>query len=720
MELVSAQISTRLKCWLKDEMNIEFGKVYHIVDSSIILGMITNVSLKFDTFTAPRVTEIQMNTAIEEWFWTSTDQMPADLGTRGKCLVSDLGVDTMWRNGPEWLKCPESEWPIRSDFRKNEIPGLKKEFEILPTLSNLTQLVELSKLCDETEIKTNSSQVAVVNQPGSILNLVDISKYNCWNEIIDKLANVIKCWKVWRKIPVPSLVDLRNDAKKRLLLSMMPATKEMLKTTKLSGMLVYEKDGLVLASSRNKQESQNPDDLIILSPKHPLTSKILYSFHNVNHRGVKYCVARSRIYYWIPQATKLMKSIKNKCFACRLYNTEAMKQLMAPLPEYRLKPSPIWHYSMLDLAGPITVTNFVNQRTTRKTWAVLITCLTTRACWIYLAESYSTDHLLSVLRKHESRNGSPAEYRADLGRQIVGADRVLEEAVSNIDQKSIENFAAKRGVKFVFGTPHFPEGQGAVERLVSELKSNLKVITKNVLTFGELDTLLSEASYLINCRPLQLNPSVGEDSFICANDILFGRSDREPPHVDVTDTSLTRRAALKQRIIDEFWTKWSSTYLQSLVQYQKWKSKSRNAQPNDVILILDKEGAKGKFTVGIIDSVKTDPDKVVRKVTVRYKLPQRTTGDDYIPTVTKYTERNVRGLALLVTAEERKESEILSIDDSRFKFTDTLRDTKELETDSLSQSSEAQDSEDERSKKKNLQSLPPSSSGRRRWAPKRY
>ena len=84
MELVSAQISTRLRCWLKDEMNIEFGKVYHIVDSSIILGMITNVSLKFDTFTAPRVTEIQMNTAIEEWFWTSTDQMPADLGTWGK------------------------------------------------------------------------------------------------------------------------------------------------------------------------------------------------------------------------------------------------------------------------------------------------------------------------------------------------------------------------------------------------------------------------------------------------------------------------------------------------------------------------------------------------------------------------------------------------------------------------------------------------------------
>ena len=143
-----------------------------------------------------------------------------------------------------------------------------------------------------------------------------------------------------------------------------------------------------------------------------------------------------------------MQRIKNNCYACRLYDSEAMNQLMAPVPSFRLKPSPVWHYAMLDLAGPITVTNFVNQRTSRKTWAVLITCLTTRACWIYLAESYATDHLLSVLRKHESRNGSPCEYRADLGSQIVGADRILEEAVHNIDQRAVEKFAADRGVKF--------------------------------------------------------------------------------------------------------------------------------------------------------------------------------------------------------------------------------------------------------------------------------
>ena len=108
---------------------------------------------------------------------------------------------------------------------------------------------------------------------------------------------------------------------------------------------------------------------------------------------------------------------------------------------------------MLDLFGPMSVKDFVNQRTTRKTWAVLITCLTTRACQTYLAESFSTDHLLCVLRKHEARNGSPAKYFADLGTQIVGADRALKEPVENLDKEMITRFAASRETEFKFGTP---------------------------------------------------------------------------------------------------------------------------------------------------------------------------------------------------------------------------------------------------------------------------
>ena len=535
---------------------------------------------------------------------------------------------------------------------------------------------------------------------------------------------------IFRKSQVPDKVDLMKEARKVLLISMMPATKEMLKTTKLSGFLIHEKDGLILATTRNKMENLNPEDLIILSPKHPITKMILKTIHDINHRGVQYCVARSRIFYWIPHASKLMKSIKNNCYKCKLQNAEAMTQLMAPLPEKRLKASPCWHYCMLDLFGPIEVVNFVQQRTKRKTWAVILTCLTSRCCWVYLAESYSTDHLLSVLRKHESRNGSPAEYMADLGRQIVGAERVLNDAVKNIDQKEIENFSANRNVKFTFGTPHFHEGQGAVERLVAEVKKNLKVITNKLLTFGELDTLLSEASYLVNSRPLQPYPSLGEDGFICPNDLLFGRSDREPPLADFDDTSLTRKAAHKQRIIEEFWSKWSTSYFQSLFKFQKWRLQSRNMQPGDVALILDKEVQKGKFTPAIVDTVKIDEDNIVRKVTLKYRVPQKCTVREYKPTVFKYTERNVRGLALLVTAEERQNSENINLDDIRL----SMKKNEEIIKDKAESTDENEETNDDSNegtsannpipkpsvKKPDYKTLQPSSSGRLRWQTKKY
>ena len=243
---------------------------------------------------------------------------------------------------------------------------------------------------------------------------------------------------------------------------------EALKTSKLPGLLIFERDDIIYATTRVKQENWNPAHLIVLSPRHPVTRLILRSLHEVDHRGVMHTVARSRLFYWIPQAAKIVRKIKTNCFQCRLKD--------GPTTSPETERSPVWHFSMLDLFGPINVKDFVNQRTTRKIWGVIITCLTTRACQAYLAESFSTDQLLCVLRKHEIRNGSPAEYFADLGRQIVGADRALAEAAEKLDQAVIERVVAAREVKFNFGTPHFPAGQGAVERLVQELKKNLKIL----------------------------------------------------------------------------------------------------------------------------------------------------------------------------------------------------------------------------------------------------
>ena len=103
-ELSAAQLQSRLKTWLHNTLDLEIGDTIHIVDASIILGMITNISLKFDSYTAPRLTEIQTNTDLDKWFWVDTKVNPADLGTRGQVSLKDLMPGSIWREGPTWLK----------------------------------------------------------------------------------------------------------------------------------------------------------------------------------------------------------------------------------------------------------------------------------------------------------------------------------------------------------------------------------------------------------------------------------------------------------------------------------------------------------------------------------------------------------------------------------------------------------------------------------------
>ena len=197
-ELNGAQLQTRLKIWLHINLDLEIGVTLHVVDDSIILGMITNISLKFDTYTAPRVTEIQTNTDIESWFWVDTKDNPSDLGTRGKVSVKEMEAGSMWREGPAWLKSPRETWPLRSDFKKHDVPGLKKEFEILQCAVNLTQLVALNDAIDANEKEHEtiaSSNVATTNlnksckfplkepQP-DISREIDASRFSCWFKLL--------------------------------------------------------------------------------------------------------------------------------------------------------------------------------------------------------------------------------------------------------------------------------------------------------------------------------------------------------------------------------------------------------------------------------------------------------------------------------------------------------------------------------------------------------
>lgn len=480
---------------------------------------------------------------------------------------------------------------------------------------------------------------------------------NCWFKLCRIMGRVLRACYIFGKCSNVAFADCVQEAETLFLKNAMPKTEQMLKERPIKNFLqTIDENGLIRFQTRITQSKQDAPSLIVLSPHLPIAKKILYSFHCLTHSGVHATVSKSRLFYWIPQATKIVRKIKNSCTKCRLLDAEALTQLMAPIPPFRRQPAPPWYHTMVDLFGPISVRDFVKRRIAKKTWAVIFACLYTRAIWVYLAESYSTDSFLNVIKKHEARNGSAAVYYADLGSQIKGAERTMQEAAESIDRSAIEEFSARNNTIFKFGIPLHSAGQGPVERLIKEVKRCLGIISRGISTFGETETMLFEASYMVNSRPLLYHPHGGEDSFICPNDILFGRSSKNPPLLKFINCNLAKRITLQQEIMNDFWGKWSSSYLQSLHSYQKWRLKGRNLKIGDLVLVLDKKVFPGKFLTGEILNIFPASDGNVRRVVVKYKLHSRD-GDKFeIKTKTfKQFERSPHGLALLLAEEERKE-----------------------------------------------------------------
>ena len=67
LELCGVVVNKRLRSYIEKEMQLQFERVYHMVDSEVVKAMIEKESYGFNTFIANRVGEIQQTTSPKEW-----------------------------------------------------------------------------------------------------------------------------------------------------------------------------------------------------------------------------------------------------------------------------------------------------------------------------------------------------------------------------------------------------------------------------------------------------------------------------------------------------------------------------------------------------------------------------------------------------------------------------------------------------------------------------
>jgi transposase InsO family protein len=358
---------------------------------------------------------------------------------------------------------------------------------------------------------------------------------------------------------------------------------------------------------------------IILDPKHPYTVLLVKKYHEeAAHQGLERILNELRQHYWVIHGRQAVRRAAHNCQVCKLRRATPKAPRMGDLPDCRLE-----HHQRpftrtgVDYFGPMEVT--VGRRR-EKRYGALFTCLVTRAVHLEIAHSLSTDSFIMALRRFTGRRGFPKEIWSDNGKNFVGADRELKQALAEFDQAKLQAECSSRGIKWNFIPPRTPHMGGSWERMVKSVKQALKATLKERAPREEvLMTLFVEAEALINSHPLtHVSLDHRDDEALTPNHFLIGTSSAAPVPgaFDDDDLDLRRHWRIAQRLTDLFWKRWLKEYLPTLIRRTKWYQSREPIRVNDLVIIVDNDTPRDVWIRGIVTTVYPGRNGVVRSVEV--------------------------------------------------------------------------------------------------------
>ena len=117
------------------------------------------------------------------------------------------------------------------------------------------------------------------------------------------------------------------------------------------------------------------------------------------------------------------------------------------------------------------------------------------------------------------------------------------------------------------------------------------------------------------------------------------------------------RYRLVSHVTTAFWKKWSDMVTPNLVRRQKWHEKAeRELRVGDIVLICDKGKMKGKYKMGVVDSIGVGRDGHVRNAVIRYNIPRNMQNipELYEGNREVKVHRSVQKLSLVLPVEEQE------------------------------------------------------------------
>ncbi|XP_067245167.1 uncharacterized protein [Chanodichthys erythropterus] len=390
-----------------------------------------------------------------------------------------------------------------------------------------------------------------------------------------------------------------------------------------------DKSGLLRVGGRLSQANLGRDEQCpLILPGHcHITSLLIQHYHKqVAHQGRIFTEGALReAGFWIIGGKRRISSVIFQCLQCRRLRGKILTQKMSDLPPERLSMDPPFSYVGLDVFGPWMVTS----RRTRggqansKRWAVLFTCMSTRAIHIEVIESMDSSSFINALRRFFAVRGPAKQLRSDCGTNFVGACKKLKmESVT--EDRRVQEYLSDSGCSWVFNPPHSSHMGGSWERMIGVsrriLESMLQKLGPSKLSHEVLTTFMAEVTAIVNARPLVPVSTDPDAPFILTPATLLTQktSAVPPPPGEFGERDLfIRQWRQVQSLANTFWNRWRKEYLATLQNRRKWQNESSNLQVGDVVLLKNIQAKRNDWPMGIVLETFPGRDGKVRKVEVK-------------------------------------------------------------------------------------------------------
>ncbi|XP_062607667.1 uncharacterized protein LOC134269481 [Saccostrea cucullata] len=554
------------------------------VDVAEILNMHLNVKFtttkRFYNYVANRVERILRASNPSQWNYVKSTENPADLGTRG--LNSAQNLYQEWLRGPEFLH-------LNTVTINESFPLINPEQDV--------------------EIRVSAKRT-VIND----FNLTGIfENFSSWDSLVSALT-VLKTFIRKKKQIVSDPVTVRRDSESVIIketqktfflddIYCLQHKKPLQRDSSVLKLCPYlSEDGIMKVGGRLNlsvlsEELKNP---IIIPKKSHVAKLIVQHFHEKSaHQGRHITEGAIRNKgYWIIGAKKVISSVIHKCVICRRLRGKFESQRMADLPPDRITPGPPFSAVGVDTFGPWTIVT----RKTRggqaesKRWAIMFTCLTTRAIHIELVESMSSSSFINALRRFIALRGNVSLFRSDRGTNFIGA---TEDLGIDVTKGPVKNFLDKSKIVWTFNAPHSSHMGGVWERMIGLTRRVLDTLLLGPkgkhLTHEVLSTLMAEVTAIINSRPITTISNDPELPFVLSPAMLLNQkiSGHFSMCMDVDIRDIYKEQWKQVQVLsDLFWQQWKTHYLQNLQSRRKWTSEKTNMKVGDVVVVKDRESAR--------------------------------------------------------------------------------------------------------------------------------